>query len=205
MFARVTVTASDRDASERFYATVLRTLGVEPTSTAAWQDFSVGQADSAAAVTRRLHIGFVAPLREHVDAFWRAGTGAGHPDAGAPGPRPQYREDYYGAFVLDPDGNSAEAVHHGAMRRGGVVDHLWLRVPDVAAARDFYAALIPHADVRLERDTPEHVLFAGDSGSFSLVPGEATENAHLVFDGPGEGSPLREPQADAAGNTIQVL
>ncbi len=112
MFARVTVTASDRDASERFYATVLRTLGVEPTSTAAWQDFSVGQADSAAAVTRRLHIGVVAPSREHVDAFWRAGTGAGHPDAGAPGPRPQYREDYYGAFVLDPDGHNVEAVCH---------------------------------------------------------------------------------------------
>ena len=60
-------------------------------------------------MTRRLHIGFAAPSREHVDAFWRAGTEAGYQDDGAPGPRPQYHADYYGAFLLDPDGNSAEA------------------------------------------------------------------------------------------------
>jgi catechol 2,3-dioxygenase-like lactoylglutathione lyase family enzyme len=41
-------------------------------------------------------------------------------DDGAPGPRPQYGGDYYGAFLLDPDGNSAEAVHHGSLREHGV-------------------------------------------------------------------------------------
>src|SRR5215210_8344131 len=58
-------------------------------------------------------IGFVAPSRPEVDEFWRVGTAAGHPDDGAPGARPQYRPDCYGAFLLDPDGNSVEAVHHG--------------------------------------------------------------------------------------------
>ena len=53
------------------------------------------------------------PSRAHVDEFWRAGTEAGYRDDGAPGPRPQYSPDYYGGFLLDPDGNSAEAVHHG--------------------------------------------------------------------------------------------
>jgi hypothetical protein len=53
-----------------------------------------------------------------VDEFWRVGTAAGYRDDGVPGPRPQYRADYYGAFLLDPDGNSIEAVHHGALRRG---------------------------------------------------------------------------------------
>ena len=70
-------------------------------------------------MTRRLHVGFVAPSRAAVDEFWRVGVEAGYRDDGAPGPRPQYTEDYYGAFLLDPDGNSAEAVHHGALRRDG--------------------------------------------------------------------------------------
>ena len=42
-----------------------------------------------------------------VDAFWQAGIDAGHPNDGAPGPRTVYSPDYYGAFLLDPDGNSA--------------------------------------------------------------------------------------------------
>ena len=67
-------------------------------------------------MTRRLHVGFVAPSRAHVDAFWRAGTRPATATTGAPGPRPQYSDDYYGAFLLDPDGNSVEAVHHGALR-----------------------------------------------------------------------------------------
>ena len=62
-------------------------------------------------MTRGLHVGFGAPSREHVDAFWQAGVEKGYPDDGR-GARPQYREDYYGGFLRDPDGNSAEAVHH---------------------------------------------------------------------------------------------
>src|SRR5436853_290424 len=76
--------------------------------------------------------------REHVDEFWRVGTEAGYQPDGEPGPRPQYGPDYYGGFLLDPDGNSAEAVHHDSVRQDGIVDHLWLRVSDVAVARDFY-------------------------------------------------------------------
>ena len=53
-----------------------------------------------------------------MDEFWRIGTAAGFRDDGAPGPRPQYSDSYYGAFLLDPDGNSVEAVRHGARPRG---------------------------------------------------------------------------------------
>ena len=63
--------------------------------------------------TRGLHIGFSAPSREHVDAFWQAGVDAGYRDDGAPGRGRSTGADYYGGFLLDPDGNSAEAVHHG--------------------------------------------------------------------------------------------
>ena len=54
-------------------------------------------------VTTGLHIGFVAPTRAHVDAFWHAGRAGGLLDAGAPGERPDYKPDYDGAFLLDPD------------------------------------------------------------------------------------------------------
>ena len=116
----------------------------------------------------------------HVDDFWRAGTEAGYRDDGAPGWRPQYREDYYGSFLLDPDGNSVEAVHHGAMRGGGI-DHLWIRVADVAAAKTFYELVAPFAGFRLKDDTPTRVRFVGGSGSFSLVEGTPTRPFHLAF------------------------
>jgi hypothetical protein len=54
-------------------------------------------------LTRGLHVGFCAPSREAVDAFWQAGIAAGYRDDGAPGPRPVYGPDYYGGFLLDPD------------------------------------------------------------------------------------------------------
>ena len=62
---------------------------------------------------RPAHIAFAAGSRELVDAFHAAALAAGGRDNGAPGPRPQYHPTYYGAFVLDPDGNNVEAVHHG--------------------------------------------------------------------------------------------
>jgi catechol 2,3-dioxygenase-like lactoylglutathione lyase family enzyme len=185
VFDHVTIRVSDREASERFYATVLGTLGIEQTHRdehyAEWDDFSLSQAEGDKSVTRRLHIGFVAPSRAHVEEFWRAGTAAGYRDDGAPGPRPEYSDDYYGGFLLDPDGNSAEAVHHDSLRAGGGIDHLWIRVADVAASKRFYETIAPHAGFRLRRDLPERAQFAGESGSFSVVLGTAAENVHLAF------------------------
>src|ERR671934_2587655 len=139
MFDHVTIRVTDRDASERFYVTVLLPLGIEKTyrtrQFTEWQDFSLAAADDSQPPTRRLHVGFVAPSQEQAQAFWQAGIDAGHPDEGAPGPRPAYGDDYYGAFLLDPDGNSVEAVIHDDVRRPGHVDHLWIRVADRAASQ----------------------------------------------------------------------
>lgn len=63
------------------------------------------------------HWCFKAPSRAAVDAFWRAGLSAGGRDDGAPGLRPHYHPSYYAAFLLDPDGNRIEAVHHLAEER----------------------------------------------------------------------------------------
>ncbi|MFL5828905.1 MAG: VOC family protein [Solirubrobacteraceae bacterium] len=185
MFDHVTIRVSDRDASARFYNTVLAPLGIDETyrigTFSEWEDFSLAAAERPDVVTRRLHVAFASPTREQVDAFWRAGTGSGYADDGPPGPRPQYRDDYYGAFLLDPDGNSAEAVYHGDLRRHGVIDHLWIRVADLGSARRFYETIAPYAGLTLRNAESERVSFTGTSGSFSLVAGEATENLHMAF------------------------
>ena len=59
-----------------------------------------------------LHFAFSATDHAMVDAFYEAALAAGGRDNGAPGPRPIYHENYYGAFVLDPEGNNIEAVCH---------------------------------------------------------------------------------------------
>jgi len=62
--------------------------------------------------TPRIHIAFRAERREQVDEFYKNALAAGGKDNGAPGPRPHYHENYYGAFVLDPDGHNIEVVCH---------------------------------------------------------------------------------------------
>src|SRR5688572_6401014 len=142
MHDHVTIRVSDRGASERFYRTVLETIGVRLTQQgdefSEWDDFSIAQATGERPVTRHLHVGFVSPSREQVDEFWRVGTEAGYESDGEPGPRTQYSDDYYGSFLLDPDGNSVEAVHHEDLR-GGNVDHLWIGVADLPASIAFYS------------------------------------------------------------------
>ena len=59
-----------------------------------------------------VHVAFRVGSRAQVDAFHEAALAAGGRDNGAPGPRPHYHADYYGAFVLDPDGHNIEAVCH---------------------------------------------------------------------------------------------
>ena len=176
MFDHVTIRASDREASQAFYETVLGAIG-----TASPPDFRIEAAEAGHPVTTGLHVGFAAESRAAVDDFWRAGTEAGYRDDGAPGPRPEYGPDYYGGFLLDPDGNSAEAVHHGSTRKPGTIDHLWIRVADVEASRRFYELVAPHAGFELRHDAPDRAQFVGADGSFSVVAGQPTENVHMAF------------------------
>jgi catechol 2,3-dioxygenase-like lactoylglutathione lyase family enzyme len=183
LFDHVTIRASDRAAAVRFYDTVLRVIGVEPRWThdpyVGWGDFSLAAATAEQPGTRQLHIAFAAPSRELVDEFWRVGMEAGYRDDGAPGPRPQYSPDYYGAFLLDPDGNSAEAVHHAEQRTG--IDHLWIGVADVEASRRFYELVAPFGGYRLGSERSGFAHFDGEGGSFSVIEREPTEHVHVAF------------------------
>ena len=166
MFDHVTIRVSDLEASRRFYDTVLGTLGLVRAGDE-WGDFSIAAGE---APTRNLHVGFGAPDRETVDAFHRAGVEAGYTSDGL-GERPQYTPAYYGGFLLDPDGNSIEAVHHE--RAVSDIDHVWLRVADAAASVRFYATIAPYAGI--VQDAGTH--FTG----LMLVEGEASENVHLAW------------------------
>jgi catechol 2,3-dioxygenase-like lactoylglutathione lyase family enzyme len=117
----VTVGVSDLRRSRDFYNRALLPLGF--TEIGSWSEagsevaFGLEEADDFAISTRYgtgspVHVAFAADRREQVDAFYAAALSAGGRDNGAPGPRPEYSEGYYGAFVLDPDGHNIEAVHH---------------------------------------------------------------------------------------------
>ena len=70
-------------------------------------------ASARGARRRQRACAFGADSREQVDAFYQAALAAGGTDNGPPGLRPHYHKDYYGAFVLDPDGNKIEAAYRG--------------------------------------------------------------------------------------------
>lgn len=130
MIDHVSFYALDFPKSRAFYEVVMETLGcgVHAEMVMTWDEELPNRRacawgpDSAVfwlievkeAYTPR-HIAFTAPDRAHVDAFHAAALDAGAPDHGVPGPRPIYHDDYYGAFVLDPDGNNIEAVCHAAV------------------------------------------------------------------------------------------
>jgi catechol 2,3-dioxygenase-like lactoylglutathione lyase family enzyme len=116
---------SDPARSRRFYEQALAPLGYAvlmevPTEftggivvlgfgVAPKPDFWVHQGTPQAP---RIHIAFRADSRAVVDAFYRAAMAAGGRDNGPPGLRLHYHKDYYGAFVLDPDGHNIEACCH---------------------------------------------------------------------------------------------
>lgn len=109
-------------------------------------------------------------------------TEAGYKSDGEPGPRPQYSASYYGAFVVDPDGNSVESVNHDTSRPREI-DHLWLRSRDFAAVSRFYETVAPVVGIELKHDSPGflHIRFGDGRGSFSFVADDPTENVHLAF------------------------
>jgi catechol 2,3-dioxygenase-like lactoylglutathione lyase family enzyme len=189
VFDHVGVSVTDLEASRRCYELALGELGYgEPYRGSwfyEWDDLAIGALEDRPA-TRNLHLALVAESREQVDAWWQAMTAAGHPDDGPPGPRPQYTPDYYGAFVRDPDGNSLEAVHRGDERRGeNRLDHLWIRVRDLAESRLFYETVAPAVGLRVHEGDVNRFHVRGGSRSFALVQDEPrTENVHLAFPAP---------------------
>jgi catechol 2,3-dioxygenase-like lactoylglutathione lyase family enzyme len=115
--------ARDLAATKRFYRAVLGALG-KPIGAdderhlscdELWID-ALGEDPRQATHITHIHLAFQAQDREAVRRFYEAGLAAGGRDNGEPGERP-YHPGYFAAFLLDPDGNNVEAVHHGPAQR----------------------------------------------------------------------------------------
>jgi catechol 2,3-dioxygenase-like lactoylglutathione lyase family enzyme len=119
------LSASDFDKSKAFYTKALSAIGYAllmefPASVTGSTDVAgFGEPPKpdfwiykGVANNPPVHVAFRVSSRAIVDAFYKAAMAAGGRDNGAPGVRPHYHEHYYGAFVLDPDGNNIEAVCH---------------------------------------------------------------------------------------------
>jgi catechol 2,3-dioxygenase-like lactoylglutathione lyase family enzyme len=124
MIDHMTFGVSDFDRSTAFYDAAFAPLGVrrlfdvpeassDGVRVTGYGDsrpwFWIAEQDAAAG---KLHVALRANSRSDVDAFYAAAIAAGGRDNGAPGLRPHYHADYYGAFVMDPDGHNIEAVCH---------------------------------------------------------------------------------------------
>lgn len=128
MIDHLSTYATDYAATRSFYEVALGALGyhVQMELTAEWnEDFPTQRMCAFGPAGRPVfwiietrepatprHFAFRAESRADVDAYHREAVAAGGEDNGLPGVRPQYHENYYGAFVLDPDGNNTEAVCH---------------------------------------------------------------------------------------------
>jgi catechol 2,3-dioxygenase-like lactoylglutathione lyase family enzyme len=187
MLDHVGVRVSDLQRSERFYSTVLGALDLESERSHEylwWDEFVIGAVDDEhPAPTQHLHIGFVAWSREAVDRFHRVGVEAGFTSDGAPGERPRYLPGYYGAFLLDPDGNSIEAVNHAQVRRGGVIDHLWIGVRDLERSAAFYRLIARHTGLRAGELSDGALQMRGPWATLALVADgrPPTTGLHFAF------------------------
>ena len=125
MIDHIVVNVRDLKASRRFYDQALAPLGYRLIKEfpggigygmGAKADFWMMQREPRSA---EVHVAFACGTRSLVDAFHAAALAAGGKDHGAPGTRAHYHADYYGAFVLDPDGHNLEAVcHESAVPQG---------------------------------------------------------------------------------------
>jgi catechol 2,3-dioxygenase-like lactoylglutathione lyase family enzyme len=115
----IQLVVKDIGASKRFYRAVFELLEIPLGGEAddhLWADelfISTASSEAAqGALTGRVHLAFQGKNRDVVDRFHKIAIAAGGRDNGAPGER-AYHPGYYGAFVLDPDGNNIEVVYHG--------------------------------------------------------------------------------------------
>ncbi|MBD0415728.1 VOC family protein [Oryzicola mucosus] len=131
MIDHMGITATDFELSRRFYDAALEPLGlagimeVTPEESGGYHGIGYGKGkpffwlsndrrpgERSAVTGTGIHIAFAAESRAAVDAFYAAAMAHGGQDNGAPGLRPHYHPNYYGAFVIDPDGFNVEAVCH---------------------------------------------------------------------------------------------
>ena len=196
MFSHLTLGTNDVAATRRFYDAALGPLGLAVVygdeavaaygrgqQAAPWIWIMPPFDGQPATVGNGSHIAFLAPDQAAVEAFHASGLAAGGRDEGEPGPRPHYAEDYFAAYLRDPDGNKLQAVHYG---KGRQVDegqkglsHVTLGSNDLMRARAFYGEVL--GQLGLER------LYDEENGTAYCRPG--TQKPSLSTRRPYDGQP----------------
>jgi catechol 2,3-dioxygenase-like lactoylglutathione lyase family enzyme len=201
MFDHVTLRVADLADATRAFAAVLDALEIKQTTStptlSVWGNFALTQTDAEHPIARRVHVAFIAPTPAHVERFSQAGIAAGFADDGPAGPRPQYADDYYAAFLKDRAGNSFEAVHRDRERPKGNIDHVAIRVNDVEASTAFYSTIAAAAGLTIRPRTADRAAFSvgATDGAFIVIAGMPTHNIHVAFSG--EDDDVRRFHADA--------
>jgi catechol 2,3-dioxygenase-like lactoylglutathione lyase family enzyme len=205
MFDHITLRVPDLAAAGSAFTAVLDELEIEQTSSttsfSVWGNFALTQTADEHPIARRVHVAFIAPTPAHVERFARAGVEAGFADDGPAGPRPDYADDYYAAFLKDRAGNGFEAVHRDGERPQGNIDHVAIRVNDVGASTAFYSTIGAAAGLTIRRQTTDRATFSvgASDGSFSVIAGEPTRNIHVAFSGDDDDVRRFHADASAAG------
>jgi catechol 2,3-dioxygenase-like lactoylglutathione lyase family enzyme len=205
MFDHIALVVADLAIANSALGVLLHQLEIEQTTStptlSLWENFALTQTDEEHPIARRVHVAFIAPTQAHVDRFWQAGVGAGLADDGPAGPRPQYADDYYAAFLKDPAGNGFEAVHRNGQRPRGIIDHVAIRVTDVEASTAFYSTIGEAAGLTIRRQAPGRASFSVgiSDGALSVIGGEPTQNIHIAFSGDDDDVRRFHADATAAG------
>jgi catechol 2,3-dioxygenase-like lactoylglutathione lyase family enzyme len=112
-----------------------------------------------------------------------------------------YADDYYAAFLKDPNGNSFEAVHRDGERPSGVIDHVAIRVRNVETSTAFYSTIADAAGLTIRRRLPDSAAFdvGASDGSLLLFAGTPTQNIHIAFSGADDDVRRFHADATAAG------
>lgn len=122
IISHVSVGVKNYETAKEFYTQLFREVGITVQEDLPqykvvgfgkqFPEFWVGESDEGeAAPGVGVHVGFMMESNEQVNVFYKTALSLGAKDNGAPGPRPQYGDEYYGAFVIDPDGNKIEAMY----------------------------------------------------------------------------------------------
>jgi catechol 2,3-dioxygenase-like lactoylglutathione lyase family enzyme len=195
----IAIGVTDLAASQRFYDAVLAPLGARRRFRDAAQaiygsatpngSFGLSRPGGPTPPQAGAHVCFAAGSRDEVDLFWRAGLAAGGTDNGAPGYRPQYSPDYYGAFLIDPEGNHMGAVARlppeaTATPRARLVDHVSIGTADRAEAARFYDTLLAPLDGRRLYTGADFVMYGTERANSTFV---------LATPDPAAGRPLPQP------------
>jgi catechol 2,3-dioxygenase-like lactoylglutathione lyase family enzyme len=205
MFDHITLRVADLAAATGAFKAVFDELEIEQTTStpsfSVWGNFALTQTDEEHPIAERVHVALIAPSTAHVDRFARAGIDAGFAPDGPAGPRPDYADDYYAAFLKDSAGNGFEAVHRAGERPKGNIDHVAIRVNDVSASTSFYATIGAAAGLTVRRQTADSAAYSVgvSDGSFLVIAGEPTQNVHIAFSGDDDDVRRFHADATAAG------